>query len=141
MTYGQMFRDVGRRYDVSWPLLAAIAYVESGLDSLALGNDGTLGLMQIRPATWQEWAPIVEVGDPFDSYANVSVAAAYLDYLRNALGKEGFPQQEWMLVAYNWGPDKTIEFLNGGGGWDSLPGDVRDYVTEVLRVSVGIPAN
>ncbi len=141
MTYAQMFQEVALRYDLDWRQLAAQGYVESGFDALAMGSQGSLGLMQIHPATWQEWAPAVGAGDPFDSYSSVLVAAAYLDYLRATLGKQGYPQAEWMLAAYNWGPDKVLDLLASGGAWDDLPAEVRDYAADVLRIAQSIPAN
>ncbi len=66
-------------------MLAAQAYVESSFDSLALSSAGAMGLMQILPGTWQEFAPAVGGLDPFDSYSNVGVATVYLDYVRTAL--------------------------------------------------------
>ncbi len=69
------------------------------------------------------------------------MAALYLDYLRAELGKRGFPQTEWMLAAYNWGPDKTFDLLASGGTWDDLPAEVRGYAADVLRIAQSIPAN
>ncbi|MEZ4733477.1 MAG: transglycosylase SLT domain-containing protein [Caldilineaceae bacterium] len=139
MTYAQMFQEVALRYDLHWRMLAAQAYVESSFDSLALGSHGDLGLMQIQPATWREWAPTVAASDPFDSYNNALVAAVYLDYLRTLLSKQGHPEREWMLVAYNWGPDKVLQHLEKGGTWDDLRPDLRQYAEEILRLAETIP--
>jgi membrane-bound lytic murein transglycosylase F len=140
MTYGEMFQTVAARFDLDWRMLAAQAYLESGFDSLALSSQGDMGLMQIRPATWAEWAPTVDVGDPFDSYANVLVGAAYLDYLRTLLGARGHPQPEWMWVAYNWGPDKVLDHLAAGGTWESLDPARRQYADDIRRIAATIPA-
>lgn len=141
MTYAQMFQQISARYDLNWRVLAAQGYVESGFDSNAVGAKGSLGLMQIHPETWQEWAPYVDVSDPYDTYANVLVAAIYLDYLRATLGQAGQPQVEWMLAAYNWGPDKVLALLDAGGEWSDLPVEVQRYATDVLRIAQSIPEN
>jgi membrane-bound lytic murein transglycosylase F len=141
LTYGQMFREMGTRYDLDWRLLAAQAYVESGFDSVALSNQGAMGLMQIHPITWREWAPQVGVSDPFDSYSNVLVAAAYLDHLRTLLSGRGQSRVEWMLVAYNWGPDNVLDYLAEGGTWETLDEDLRQYALEVLRIAATLPPN
>ena len=138
-TYAQMFQEIGQRYDLDWKMLAAQAYVESGFDSLALSDAGAMGLMQIVPDTWREWAPAAEVSDPFDSYSNVLVAAIYLDHLRSELAGKGFTGKEWMLVAYNWGPDRLGDFLATQQGWEMLPDARRQYVTEILRIAQTIP--
>lgn len=135
MTYAQMFQEVALRYDIDWRILAATAYVESEFDSLAVGGSGALGLMQIHPETWREWAPAVGAADPFDSYQNVLVAAAYLDYLRSGLGQRGYPDPEWMLAAYNWGPDQLARFLDGGQEWNDLAPAIRDYADRILSTA------
>jgi soluble lytic murein transglycosylase-like protein len=139
LTYAQMFQEIALRYDLDWRVLAAQAYVESSFDALALGNSGDMGLMQVLPATWREWAPVVEANDPFDAYSNALVAAAYLDYLRTLLGKRGLPEIRWMLVAYNWGPDQLAEFLDGGSTWETLPEARRQYADDILRIAATIP--
>ena len=135
MTYGTLFQEIALRYDLNWRLLAAQAYVESGFDSLALGQRGDLGLMQIAPGTWREWAPKVKVADPFDSYSNVLVSAVYSDYLRTTLSKRGFGQPQWTLVAYNWGVDKVLQHLESGKDWDDLDPARQQYATEVMRLA------
>ena len=139
LTYGAMFKQVASQFDLDWRVLAAQAYLESGFDSLALSGQGDMGLMQIRPGTWNEWSPTVEASDPFDAYSNVLVGAAYLNYLRKELSARGFPQQEWMLVAYNWGPDKVFDHLDAGGTWESLDPARRQYADDILRIAASIP--
>jgi soluble lytic murein transglycosylase-like protein len=139
LTYGQMFKDVAMRYDLDWRLLAAQAYLESGFDSLAMSGQGDMGLMQIRPGTWNEFAPAVEASDPFDSYSNVLVGAVYLDYLREQLNEKGQTRQEWMLVAFNWGPDKVFSHLEAGGTWESLDPARRQYAEDILQIAASIP--
>lgn len=139
MTYAQLFQTIAAQYDLDWRMLAAQAYVESGFDSLALSNAGAMGLMQILPTTWREWAPAVGVGDPFDSYDNVQVAAVYLDYLRTQLARQGYPEKEWMLVAYHWGIDNLSAFLAAGGNWQTLPELHRRYAEDVLRIARTLP--
>ncbi|HAJ37045.1 MAG TPA: hypothetical protein DCL15_15295 [Chloroflexi bacterium] len=139
MTYAQMFQAVGAQYDLDWRMLAAQAYIESSFDALALSQAGAMGLMQVLPTTWREWAPAVGASDPFDSYSNVQVAAIYLDYLRTQLAQQGHPEKEWMLVAYNWGLDRVSDFLANGGGWQDLPDARRKYAEDILRVAQTLP--
>ncbi len=139
MTYAEMFQLVASQYDLDWRMLAAQAYIESNFDSVALGADGDLGLMQILPDTWREWAPAVGANDPFDAYSNTLVAAAYLDYLRTLLGQRGYAEAQWMLVAYNWGPDRLLEHLGGGAAWEELPDLRRRYAERILEISGNIP--
>lgn len=139
LTYAQMFQAVGAQYDLDWRTLAAQAYIESSFDALALSSAGAMGLMQVLPATWREWAPAVGASDPFDSYSNVQVAAVYLDYLRTQLARQGHLEKEWMLVAYNWGPDRVTDFLATGGAWQELPDAPRKYAEDILRIAQTLP--
>lgn len=139
LTYGQMFQAVARQYDLDWRMLAAQAYVESGFDAVALSNAGAMGLMQVLPGTWREWAPAVDATDPFDAYSSVQVAAVYLDHLRTRLTAQGYTGPEWMLIAYHWGPEQLNGFLTDGGTWETLPEARRQYVTEILRIAQTLP--
>jgi len=138
-TYAEMFQSVAQRFDMDWRMLAAQAYIESSFDSLALSGSGAMGLMQILPGTWREWAPAVDAADPFDSRDNVLVAAVYLDWLRTRLAAEGRNGKEWMLVAYNWGIDRLGEFLDNGGEWQDLPEARRKYAEDILRTAQTLP--
>ena len=141
MTYEQLFRTVGAQYEIDWRILAAQAYVESSFNPLALGSKGDLGLMQVLPSTWKEWAPRVDVADPFDTYSNVVVAAAYLDYVRNTFASQGYTDAEWMLVAYNWGPNQLRGFLNEGNKWDDLAPARQKYARDILRIAESLQVN
>jgi hypothetical protein len=81
----------------------------------------------------------VDAADPFDAYANTLVAATYLDHLRTQLAQDGRIEPQWMLVAYNWGPDRLKEFLASGNAWESLPEARRQYAADVLRIAKTIP--
>jgi soluble lytic murein transglycosylase-like protein len=139
LTYAQLFQQVGAEYDLDWRMLAAQAYVESSFDTLALSSAGAMGLMQILPATWREWAPAVSASDPFDSLSNVQVAAVYLDFLRGQLAQRGYAEVAWTLVAYHWGIDRLLDFLNSGGTWQELPEPRRRYAEEILRIAQTLP--
>lgn len=141
MTYEQMFRSIGLGYDIDWRMLAAQAYVESSFNPMAQGKRGDLGLMQILPNTWQEWAPRANVQDPFDSYSNVLVAATYIDHLRTILEARGYPDDKWVLTAYNWGPNRVIDFLDGGGTWEALSQQRKRYATDVIRIANSLSEN
>ncbi len=135
MSYEAMFKEVAQVYDLDWCLLAEQAYQESRLDPLNLGDKREIGLMQIMPATWNEWAPKVGATDPWDSYSNVLVAAAYLDYLKGYCSDIGYPGDECMLVAYNWGPHNLRQLVDNGGDWGQVPAKVRRYAYSILQAT------
>jgi hypothetical protein len=135
MSYEAMFKEVAQDYDLDWRMLAEQAYRESRLDPLTLGGKREIGLMQIMPATWEEWAPKVGVTDPWDPYSNVLVAAAYLSYLKGYCGDIGYPGDECMLVAYNWGPHNLHDLVDSGEDWGQVPAKVRRYAYNILQAT------
>lgn len=132
-SYEQIFQEVGAMYGLDWRLLAEIAYQESRMNPMAVGRDNDLGLMQIIPTTWHEWAPKVGVSDPFDPYSNVLVAAAYLAYNRDYARRLGHTEEEWMLIGYNWGPENLRQHFAENYDWGQLPEKRRNYALQILQ--------
>lgn len=137
LTYRDIFQEVGAAYEIDWRLLAALAFHESRLDAQAVGRDGDMGLMQILPTTWQEFAPSITT-DPFDPYSNAQVAATYLLYIQEYLAAWNHHDLRWVLAAYNWGPERTRQFLNNGGDWSTLPERQQRYVANILESAFGV---
>jgi hypothetical protein len=131
-TYQDMFVHIGADYGLDWQLLAQQAYLESRLDPHAVGQSNEMGLMQIMPATWDEWAPKVGASDPFDAYENTKVAAAYMATIKHHLVTAGFTQDYWVLVAYNWGPRNLQLLLMNGRSWGEIPERSRQYAMDVV---------
>ncbi|MBI3958513.1 MAG: transglycosylase SLT domain-containing protein [Chloroflexi bacterium] len=137
ITYGELFRAVGEQTGIDWRLLAALAFRESRMDPLALGRDGDMGLMQILPATWDEFAPTAAAANPFDPRENVQVSAAYLVYLQDFMLQLKTNDLRWVLVAYNWGPERVRQLLTGGGRWEDVPALQQRYVADILYTAFG----
>ncbi len=135
MTYEEIFKEVAAAYDLDWRLLAAQAYEESRLDPLAIGQANEYGLMQLGPATWEAWSPKVGVSDPFDPYSNVLVAATYLVFLRDYFSALGYREDDWMLIAYNWGPSNLHQHLEMRGEWVDIPAITRRYAANILQAT------
>lgn len=133
--YEQMFQEIASQYELDWRLLAELAYQESRMNPLAVGRHHDMGLMQIIPSTWNEWAPKVNVSDPFEPYSNVLVGAVYLAYVRDYCRARGYPEVYWMLVGYNWGPDNLRHLFESNGGWADVPAKQRQYALEILQAT------
>ena len=132
MAYEDIFQSVAEKYDLDWRLMVEQCFRESRFDPLAVGAASDMGLMQIVPATWDEWAPKVGVYDPFDPESNITVAGAYLAWLREQLAKVGRSEPYWLLASYNWGIGNVLRLLEGGGGWQDVPDVRRDYATGII---------
>jgi hypothetical protein len=138
--YEEIFTTVGRQYNVDWRLLASLSYRESRLNSRARGGSGEYGMMQIMPATWNEWAPLVLVDDPWDPYSNVAVGAAYFSYIHGYFSSLGYADPRWALAAYNWGPERVLQILDRNGQWQEIPLITRQYVADILLGREEAPA-
>lgn len=135
LTYEAMFQEIGPRYGLDWQVLEALAYRESRMNYLAVGRSNDMGLMQVIPSTWNEWAPKVEAYDPFDPYNNILVGASYLAYVRDFCIARGHAEAQWMLVAYNWGPSRLERFWQDGGTWIDVPVTQRNYAASILEMA------
>lgn len=131
-SYRAMFEEIGRLYNIDWRQLASQAHRESRLDPRARGRAGEYGLMQIMPGTWDEWAPLVQVTDPWDPYSNITVGAAYYAFLRSYFADLGYTDPRWALAAYNWGPERIVVILDQGGNWQRVPLMQRQYVADIV---------
>jgi len=92
--------------------------------------------MQIIPSTWGQWAPKVQAQDPFDPYSNILVGAAFLANMREFCTQRGYTDPRWMLVAYNWGPNRLGKFWNEGGTWGDIPATQRNYASGIVQKSI-----
>jgi soluble lytic murein transglycosylase-like protein len=138
LTYEEIFQKIALQYGLDWRILAALAYQESRMNPLAMGRDNDMGLMQILPSTWNEWAPKVGVSDPFDPYSNALVAAAYLAYLRDYCRVRGYGEMHWMLIGYNWGPQNLRQLFESKGGLAEVPEKQRQYASVIMEATSGV---
>ncbi|MCP1213953.1 lytic transglycosylase domain-containing protein [Acetobacter okinawensis] len=128
--HAQDFDDLARQAAVqnaippAW--VRAVLRAESAGDPHAVSSAGAMGLMQLMPGTWKEVRRTLNLGaDPFDPRDNITAGAAYLRWLHDRYGDEGF------LAAYNAGPGRYDEHLASGR---PLPGETISYVEFVTRL-------
>lgn len=119
-----LFAVVGRMHNIDQNLLEAIAAVESDDDPNAVSPKGAVGLMQLMPATADQFSVL----DSFDPVSNLLGAANFIDYLRSrfsvTLGRSDLPE---LLAAYNAGPGSVEKF----GGVPPYP-ETQQYVRKVI---------
>ncbi len=103
-----LFRDYGKRYDIDWRALAALAYQESGLDPALKSAAGAIGLMQVKPET----AASIGINDIEDPENNIHAGAKYLDWLRTRFFNDPLipPPSKiaFLVAAYNAGPNRVV---------------------------------
>lgn len=117
----EMLPAAAREFGVPVALLASLVWAESSNRWWAESPAGAMGLCQIMPATWDEWAGRVGARDPWNSRDNLRVGAAYLAWCIRTAG-----DRRRGLAAYCWGTGNVL----GGGTW---PAEVREYVNKITH--------
>jgi len=107
-------------------LLRAVIAQESGFRPCAESGKGALGLMQLMPATVDQF----QVADPFDPQQNIEAGAKYLKQLLDKYGGD----LSLALAAYNAGP-AAVDAAKG------IPDirETRDYVKAILAATQPAP--
>jgi soluble lytic murein transglycosylase-like protein len=107
-------------------LLRAVIIKESGFRPCAVSAKGAQGLMQLMPATADQFG----VSDVFDPKQNVDAGAKYLKQLLEKYTGD----VPLALAAYNAGPNA----VDAAGGIPDIA-ETREYVESITR-SLGLPA-
>jgi len=110
-----------RVYNIDDSLIWSLIYEETYFRSLAIGNAGEIGLMQVTPLVARDWAKTTGLSE-FEKQAsenvadllqnperNIQIGCWYLDKVRTAY--RGRPAETAMtLAAYNAGPSRVEEW-------------------------------
>lgn len=117
-------------------LLNAIIKAESGGKANAVSPAGAQGLMQLMPATFNEWAKKIGIEKPNikDPEQNKAVGTAYFNFLLDKYGQD----EKLALAAYNYGLGNVDKLIKRHGyNFDKiekfLPKETRAYVPRVLN--------
>jgi len=124
--FDDLVRQAAEQNAIPATWVRAVLQAESAGDPHAVSGAGAMGLMQLMPGTWKNVRRALNLGaDPFDPHDNITAGAAYLRWLHDRYGDEGF------LAAYNAGPGRYDEHLASGR---PLPGETISYVEFVTRL-------
>lgn len=93
--------------------------VASGYDPEAVGNDGQLGLMQVKPEIFRQFG----YANPFDPTQNISAGTQHLSQMLQRNGGD----MSLALAAYNSDPASVKRF----GGVPPFP-DTQNFVSQIL---------
>ncbi len=140
--------------------ISAIIQIESKGKPYALGKDGEIGLMQIRPIVLMEWynnvgmfgtgykipgdmwSPIVyennyKKADLFTPSVNVKIGTWYLERIRDHYCKVWNipPTIEHIIIGYNWGIGNLKKWYRAGADWDKLPKTTKKYIKKYRRLT------
>ncbi len=124
--YDDLIVEHSHRHGVRADLVRAVMQVESAFNPRARSVKGALGLMQLMPATIQQFG----VADPFNPAENVGAGVAYLRQLLDRYEND----ETLALAAYNAGPAAVDRH---GQTVPPYP-ETRNYVANINRM-VGQP--
>lgn len=130
--YTAHIAEASQRFGVPAHWIRAVLDTESDGNPNAVSAVGAMGLMQVRPETWEELR--IRFGlntDPFDPHDNILAGTAYL--------REMFDRYcdiTGMLAAYNAGPVRYDAYLET---CRALPSETRTYVALLAPALGGCP--
>ena len=112
---------------VSPDLVRAVIQAESAFDPRALSHKGAMGLMQLMPATANDFG----VRDPYDPAQNIRAGVAYLKSLLVRYSQN----EELALAAYNAGPEAVKKY-------GAVPPyrETREYIARIRSMAPARPA-
>jgi soluble lytic murein transglycosylase-like protein len=114
-----LVQQAAKSQNLDEQVLRGVIQQESAFRPCAVSPKGAMGLMQLMPATADQFG----VPDPFDPKDNVEAGAAFLKQLLARYGGD----LTLALGAYNAGPAK----VDAAGGVPKIP-ETQDYVNRVL---------
>jgi soluble lytic murein transglycosylase-like protein len=121
--YEDLIVEHAQRHGVRQSLVRAVIQVESAFNPYALSNKGAMGLMQLMPATAEQFG----VRNAFNPAENVRAGVAYLRQLLDRYDND----EELALAAYNAGPGAVDRH------GQSIPpyAETRNYVSKVNDIA------
>ena len=121
--YDPMIREHAELAGVRPDLVRAVVQVESGFNVYARSPKGALGLMQLMPATIQQFG----VRNPFNPIENVRAGVSYLRQLLDRYSNN----EELALAAYNAGPGAVDRHGTAVPPYK----ETRDYVSKINHMA------
>lgn len=119
--YDKLIARMAKAHDVDGGLIKAVIYVESRFNPYATSSKGAAGLMQLMPATADEYG----VDNIYDPAQNIEAGVLHLKYLLKR-----YRNKRLAIAAYNAGQTNVDRYRG-------IPpySETRKYVRRVLRYS------
>jgi len=128
--YKEEVLKAAAEYCIDPNLIFAVIKIESSFDPDCESNKGALGLMQVMPDT-AEYIIGGEVSreELLDPEININLGTKYLAYLYDR-----FDTLDWVLIAYNAGETRAMNWQKEGITPETVPFDeTRNYVIKVTK--------
>lgn len=124
--YSSMINNAATKHGLSSSLIASMMDAESSGNPNAKSSAGAGGLMQVMKPTWDSLSD----GDRFDPNTNIDIGSQYMAEQLNKYSKYGDDALKLSLMAYNWGPGNTDNWIKNGG---KIPKETTNYVAKVTK--------
>lgn len=118
--------------------IEATVRVESSGKPRAVSKSGALGLMQVKPDTWEEYCGDIPLYEAFDSDKNKECGVRYLRWIETYISKRhpGWDnlsldrKRNLVAAAYHVGPTrlKNLDF-----NLDDVPNPTKHYVRKIEK--------
>jgi hypothetical protein len=126
-----IYQAAGVQYDVPWPILAAINWIETDFGrNLSVSTAGAIGWMQFLPSTWAQYgvdATGSGMANPYDPVDAIFAAARYL----HAAGASG--SLPGAIYAYNHADWYVQSVLLRAKLISGYPAALIDALTELMQ--------
>jgi len=120
-TYDKLIAKLARNHDVEGGLIKAVVHAESEFNPYATSTKGAAGLMQLMPATADEYG----VDNVYDPAQNLEAGVLHLRYLLKR-----YRSKKLAIAAYNAG-QSNVDRYKGVPPYR----ETRQYVSKVLKFS------
>lgn len=100
--YDELIKEISSKYDMDWKFLSSIIYQESGFKPNAESWRGAYGLMQLMPATAEEYG-IDSLSSPAEQIEAGVKFLRWLDEQLNDVITDYDERKKFVLAAYNVG--------------------------------------
>ncbi|MDH5435249.1 MAG: membrane-bound lytic murein transglycosylase MltF [Gammaproteobacteria bacterium] len=124
-SYRELFEQAGKKNEIDWRLLAAMAYQESHWNPRAVSPTGVRGLMMLT----QNTAKLMKINDRLDPAQSIDGGSRYIKRMINKIPEQiKEPDRIWMAMAsYNVGyghleDARVITQIRGGNpnSWNDV---------------------
>ena len=114
------------RYGIERKMLHSIAKAESQKNPAVMSPKSALGIMQVLGSNYKDCG-LPHAAKLWDEAANTDCGAKlFAQYMKE------FGNYTHTLIAYNFGPENTRQWLKRGGSHDALPGETKKYLVYVM---------
>jgi len=133
------FKKYGKKYDIDWLMIAALAYQESRINQSKRNPSGAMGVMQVLPTTASD--PNINISGIDTLEGNIHAGVKYLWFVRSRYFEnetmEDLDKLFFTMASYNAGPAKIARLRKEASQMNLDPNVWFDNVEIVAAKRIG----